>query len=204
MIALRYLAVSLLIHTAFVGALVWGYCRDASPTVRAALEISSVDLSLVDIPSEAPKEVVFDSPRVAPERVMTPSENLPAPEDALSPFEVAPPAPDFAPIELPPIEPFAEAPLRARVEAPPRPEKTIQPVYPRRARRRGEEGDVVLSVAVAADGRVSHVSVVRSSGFNELDEAGMKAVKAARFAPARLDETPVASVVPLTISFRLR
>lgn len=204
MIAFRHLAASLLIHTAAVGALVWGYFRDTSPTLRATLEIASVDLSLVDIPYEAPREVVFDSPRAAPERVMTPSENLPAPEDALSPFEVSPPEPNFEPIELPAIEPFAEAPLSARVEAPPRPEKTIEPVYPRRARRRGEEGDVVLSVAVAADGRVSHVSIVKSSGFIELDEAGVKAVTAARFAPARVGETPVESVVPLTISFRLR
>lgn len=204
MIALRQLVSSLLIHAAVIGALVWQYCREESPTLRATLEIASVDLSLVDIPYEAPREVVFDSPRVAPERVMTPSENLPAPEDALSPFEVSPPEPNFEPPELPPIEPFAESPLSARVEAPPRPEKTIQPVYPRRARRRGEEGDVVLSVSVAADGRVSHISVVKSSGFNELDEAGVKAVKAARFTPARLDETPIESVVPLTISFRLR
>lgn len=96
-----------------------------------------------------------------------------------------------------------EAPKQARVDVQPRSKKKIKPVYPDGARRRGEEGDVVVEISVDERGDVADVRVVASSGFKDLDEAARKAAKSAKFIPARHGTRPVASVGRLTISFKL-
>jgi protein TonB len=55
------------------------------------------------------------------------------------------------------------------------------------SRRMGEEGEVRLSIHVAADGRVITAKVARSSGSDRLDKAALEAVTQWRFIPARLD-----------------
>ena len=97
-----------------------------------------------------------------------------------------------------------EAPRQARIDAPPRPKKAIRPHYPDGARRRGEQGDVVLEIRVEEDGSVGDVKVVATSGFGELDDAAVRAVRAARFAPARSGDDAVASTARLALSFRIR
>ncbi len=59
----------------------------------------------------------------------------------------------------------------------------IPPRYPPDAARRGEEGVVVLEVAVAADGDATGVGVYVSSGFARLDRAARDAVARWRFKP---------------------
>ncbi len=95
-------------------------------------------------------------------------------------------------------------PKQARVDAPPRPTRTIKPEYPLGSRRRGEEGGVVLEIAVDARGGVEHVEVVQSSGFAELDAAALRAARAARFTPARQDGRAVAARARLTLDFKLK
>jgi len=56
--------------------------------------------------------------------------------------------------------------------------------YPDEARRRKLYGDLILHVAVRADGSLEKVRVVRSSGFSVLDDAAVRIVKlASPFAP---------------------
>ena len=56
--------------------------------------------------------------------------------------------------------------------------------YPEAARRRRLHGDLLLHVAVRADGTVAEVNVVRSSGYKLLDDAAVRIVRlAAPFAP---------------------
>lgn len=76
--------------------------------------------------------------------------------------------------------------------------------YPERCRRRGEEGDTVLSIEVGADGAVEGVSVASSSGFRLLDENAEKAVRLWRFRPATRDGAAVPSVERYVIRYRLR
>lgn len=78
------------------------------------------------------------------------------------------------------------------------------PAYPDSARRRGWEGDVVLLVSVAPDGRCAGVEVVRSSGRAMLDQAAVDAVRLWRFVPAHRGEEPVAAQLEVPVSFRLR
>ena len=96
------------------------------------------------------------------------------------------------------------APRQARLDAPPKPKRNIRPDYPRGARQRGEQGDVVLEICVNAEGKVDDVKVSVSSGFGELDEAAVKAARAAKFSPARSGHEAVASTARLKLQFKLK
>jgi protein TonB len=60
-----------------------------------------------------------------------------------------------------------------------------------------------LELAINANGRVESVSVVKSSGYPELDAAAIRAATKARFVPAKAGKNAISSVARLTISFRL-
>ena len=77
------------------------------------------------------------------------------------------------------------------------------PRYPRRARRDGLEGRVVLSARVSAAGRIVGLEVVRSSGHEILDRAAFRAVNLWTVRPARQGSRPVPSEVRIPILFRL-
>ena len=56
--------------------------------------------------------------------------------------------------------------------------------YPLDAARKGEQGEVGLEFVIAKDGHVSHVRLLRSSGFALLDQAIIQAIKlASPFSP---------------------
>jgi len=61
--------------------------------------------------------------------------------------------------------------------------KKVTPKYPKRARRMGWEGTVVLDFLVDANGNVYDIRVVRSSGYPDLDQAAINALKQWKFAP---------------------
>ena len=91
-----------------------------------------------------------------------------------------------------------------QIVAQPSLDRPIKPVYPISARRRGEEGTVVLDVDVTAAGRAASVRIVSSSGFPDIDRAAQRAATQARFKPGRRDGHPVESSARLTLIFRLR
>ena len=91
-----------------------------------------------------------------------------------------------------------------KVDGQPALDRPIKPTYPIGARRRGEEGTVILDVAVAADGSATSVSLVSSSGFRDLDRAAQRAVEQARFKPGTRNGRATPSAARLTLIFRLR
>ncbi len=78
------------------------------------------------------------------------------------------------------------------------------PRYPYLARRRGQEGRVVLRVQVTADGEAAAVQLRQSSGYRLLDKAAVEAAKTWRFVPARRGGIAVAGSVEVPVSFKLR
>lgn len=78
------------------------------------------------------------------------------------------------------------------------------PVYPRLSRRLGETGKVLLQVFVDSNGRAEKVKIKVSSGYERLDKAALNAVRQWRFAPARENDTAVASWVVIPIIFKLQ
>ncbi len=87
--------------------------------------------------------------------------------------------------------------------ATPRYSDNPRPAYPWRARARGEQGLVLLSVLVNEQGGVSDVRVTSSSGSPILDKAAQGAVKEWRFHPGRRGSQAVPSWVQVPIRFRL-
>ena len=186
------------------------------PTAVATLDLSSVDLSFAEDEDEtaAVSPTMPAMPEVEPPK---PREEKPPEaeraEDPLPPDPVAPklaePEPERERMETPEIPPPsppapAVAPKQAKIDAPPKPHKAIKPDYPKGARQRGEQGDVVLEIRVNAAGIVDRVDVVSPSGFPELDEAAVRAARAARFTPAKSGGSAVASTARLTLTFKLK
>ena len=186
------------------------------PTAIATLDLSSVDLSFAEDEDEtaAVSPTMPATPEVEPPK---PREEKPPEaeraEDPLPPDPTAPklaePEPEREQMETPEIPPPAPpapavAPKQAKIDAPPKPNKAIKPDYPKGARQRGEQGDVVLEIRVNAAGIVDRVDIVSPSGFSELDEAAVRAARAARFTPAKSGGSAVASTARLTLTFKLK
>lgn len=76
------------------------------------------------------------------------------------------------------------------------------PVYTSEARELKIEGEVLLNVVFAADGKVRVVNVVRGLGHG-LDEAAQRAAQGVRFNPAMRDGHPVDSNAVLHVVFQL-
>ena len=204
------ISISLLIHGLIAAALIAYLEYAPHPDVLATLDLSSVELSFA--------EEVQEMQPVAPQPAMV-GRRVPSPPQEEKPPEVKPEKPlhrELGEIKFPEpkehssIRAFEHsnisqpAPRQARLDAPPKPRRNIRPDYPKGARQRGEQGDVILEIRVNAEGTVDDVKVATSSGFVELDEAAVKAAKAAKFSPARSGHDPVASTARLKLQFKLK
>ncbi|NOT52981.1 MAG: energy transducer TonB [Deltaproteobacteria bacterium] len=79
-----------------------------------------------------------------------------------------------------------------------------KPPYPMLARRRGDQGVVLLRVHVRVDGSVMTAEIKQSSGFSLLDDAALQTVRESwRFIPARLGDVAVESWIEVPIRFVL-
>ncbi len=81
--------------------------------------------------------------------------------------------------------------------------KNPSPVYPESARRRGEEGVVLLTVAVNKEGFPTQVGIKKSSGFQSLDQSAIKAVKKWQFRSALIGAIAVEANVEVPVRFQL-
>jgi len=77
------------------------------------------------------------------------------------------------------------------------------PEYPPLARRRGEQGRVLLRVTVSATGEAAVVAVSESSGYELLDQSALRAVKTWRFVPAKFNNHAVVAEVTVPVRFTL-
>lgn len=78
-----------------------------------------------------------------------------------------------------------------------------QPPYPKKSRRLGEQGKVVLAVEVDHDGRVSQIQLSLSSGYPRLDHSALEAVRSWRFTPGKKAGTAQKMWVHIPINFVL-
>lgn len=154
--------------------------RRAAP--RPQLVASNTDSSR---PSEEPPALpIGDDPALA-------AESGSGPATVAAPAASAPAAP---PAPAPAIEAHEGANYL----------KNPRPAYPAMAQRRGWEGEVLLRVRVAPDGRAAGAVVQRSSGHELLDQAAVDAVRSWLFVPARQEGVAVAGFVSVPITFRLQ
>lgn len=78
------------------------------------------------------------------------------------------------------------------------------PLYPEEADRKKQEGKVLVSVQVEANGRPGSVTLISSSGFPLLDAAALEAVRKWTFYPQNVGGLPVASRVEVPVVFTLK
>ena len=215
---------SLLIHALLALGLIAYLEYAPRPDVLATLDLSSVELSFAEqveesaavaalpatvgraVPSppqeEKPPEAKFEKP-LPPEageiKFPEPKEDVRLKTEDAKAKDERRETEDAKAASAP-----AVAPRQARLDAPPKPKRNIKPDYPKGARQRGEQGDVVVEIRVNVEGTVDAVKVATTSGFPELDEAAVRAARAAKFSPARSGHDPVASTARLKLQFKLK
>jgi len=92
----------------------------------------------------------------------------------------------------------------AVVKATPLYQSNPKPVYPSLARRRGQQGTVMLQVMVSENGRVEQVTLHKSSGFTLLDNAALDTVKKWQFIPVTENGHSAATEVLVPVHFKLQ
>lgn len=145
-----------------------------------------------------PRErAVERAPRSA--SVVAATSAAPAPPAALAAAAAPAPVPTPAPIQAPastqPIEVLSHKPS---FRLPPQP-----PHYPAQARRRNQQGTVLLEVRLDERGQQRGLAVLRSSGIASLDRAALEAVANWRFNPQQHNGVAVPSRVQIPIEFAL-
>lgn len=189
-------------HAILLG-LLWHYrpLTHAAPTKTLFVDFVAPPLPEKRPPPERtpprPQTVAKPQPRqlVAQTPVHTPDEPVAPPPPAEPAPEPTPPAP---PMPLPSRSVTLNAELS--VGCPERP----APAYPPQARRLGEEGTVLLRVELDEQGRVDHIRIQNSSGYNRLDEAAIAAVRNWRCQAAMQQGRPVRAVALQPFRFVLQ
>ncbi len=78
------------------------------------------------------------------------------------------------------------------------------PIYPAESRAAGEQGSVLLIGEVDATGRITSVSVQKSSGYPRLDRAAQEAFRRYKLKPAMRNGQPIPSKVEKSFRFGVR
>ena len=169
--------------------------QTVTPPSKPSPPIQETELALPLPP--VPPRLAPPQPRPSPRHleIIAPSRSAQAPPIPLSDGPTAPSAQASSAASTGP--PFVSPQPVAGMEA------DRPPDYPDLARRRGEQGRVLLRVDVSMDGRPLAVSVARSSGFGLLDSAAEDAVRTWRFVPATQDGRPVPATAEVPVQFRL-
>jgi len=80
--------------------------------------------------------------------------------------------------------------------------KSVDPVYPEKARRAQVEGTVILEVRTDKEGNIEDARILRS--IPVLDQAAVDAVKQWKYEPLIIDRRPRKVVFPVTVRFMLK
>lgn len=96
------------------------------------------------------------------------------------------------------------SPLQMIREAKPLYRSNPSPKYPRIARIRGYQGNVLLDVLVNKNGKVNDLKIYKSSGYPILDRTAASSVKHWLFEPGMIGENKVNMWVRVPIRFELR
>lgn len=86
----------------------------------------------------------------------------------------------------------------------PEPMSRVAPIYPSRARARGVEGLVVMSVLVSEEGEVQDARVVEASPAGVFEEVALAAVKQWSFRPAEYEGRNVSIRIEVPMRFALQ
>jgi protein TonB len=142
-------------------------------------------------PKEEPKKVATPAPS-PPARSVAPAVAANAPPKTETPTSPAPSPTQNAAI--------SDAPVRVTN---PNYAGACPISYPERARKRNQEGTVVVHALIGPDGKPIEVTVAQSSGHRLLDEAARDAISGCAFVPQKVGGRAVRAIVEIPIPFKL-
>jgi protein TonB len=188
------------IHVVAIYALATGL---ASQLVQKGLEEIKAE-----VVQEKPPDVPKTPPPPPPELQKPPPPYVPPPDINLqteAPTQtitqvtttITPPPPPAPPPKVEPAPPQITSPVSVGKA------HECQTKYPPLAMRLSHEGVVVLGMTVEADGSVSNVHVVQSSGHDELDQGAVSCASSWRYKPAIQAGTPVAHEWKASVKYKL-
>lgn len=90
------------------------------------------------------------------------------------------------------------------VDVVPKPRRRTSPQYPRRAKERGIEGHVRMSIFVDEDGRVGTVRILEAEPSGVFEEAAQGVVQSWEFEPGQYEGEAVGTWVTQTVVFKLQ
>ena len=152
---------------------------------------------------DIPEEIVIPPPPAEVERPALPTELEVSDEVSL---EETIPETDFNPFAPPEIsKETGSAETFYAFDSPPKPIKTVAPVYPDLAREAGAEGTVYVEVTIDETGRVVAAKVVPpTKAIKSLQEAAKEAAMGWLFTPAKQRDVPVKAKIVIPFEFHLR
>jgi periplasmic protein TonB len=184
--------------------LFWGFSAGLTDIIKEKIlgDIKTVDIA-------PPKEDELKPPPPPPKLDTTPPPFVPPPDIDIE----MPVAETTAAIQsvttTRPVETAPTAPVHVPVDVAPkinprRPPGTTDEFYPPSAKRRGEEGTIVVQLHVLESGKVDQVEVKTSSGFPSLDEGAVGYVKTWQLLPGTRDGKPIATWWSIKVTFKIK
>lgn len=92
----------------------------------------------------------------------------------------------------------------AAFDRPARERRTVEPIYPVTAQKRGIEGYVIVRLKIDAQGKVSRVLVVDSEPIGVFERSARDAARRFEFSPAQVGGVAVATTLEKKIVFTLQ
>ncbi|MGG5874071.1 energy transducer TonB [Pseudomonas peli] len=220
-----FLLLSLALHAAG-----WLLHDEAQPPALSAaqtreapqvLRLAAVLQQVTPAPTKLPEQPQPQRQAVVPRNAPAPKPAMQAPVAKAKPAVVAQPTRN-QPVQAQPTETISQsaAVVAAAQTAPAKPvaakpaaevlstkpsfrEPPRQPNYPSQARRRNQQGVVLVEVRLDERGQQRSLNVLRSSGVDSLDRAALEAVAKWRFRPETSGGQAVPSRVQIPIQFAL-
>ncbi len=197
------LLVVILLHVVVGYAFYSGLASRLVQTIIPPVEIAQIDKPKdVDKPPPPPPKLEEIKPYVPPPEFVDIQQQA-EPTNAIVTVATTP-----QPVAAPVTAPAPPAPPVQHVgtniaQDPRHPLKIGEDYYPDASKRANEEGRCIVSITVAADGRITAESIQTTSGFPRLDEACLKGVHGQRMKPATEDGKPVEKTVSIPIVWKL-
>jgi TonB family protein len=79
----------------------------------------------------------------------------------------------------------------------------FKPSYPSSCKRLGHEGATVLKVTILSKGKCDSIEIIKSAGCESLDKAAIKALKKAKYIPAKRLGVPFTTTKKIAFNFKL-
>lgn len=209
------LAIALLLHALLIYGFMSGLGSKLVQTVQKTVNVSIIPEAKPPPPPPPPDPVEIDADS-RPKRAARAPTKAYVPKAEVPPTEQTTDTISGVTDKVEEATPAVEAAAPVVVNAPPvakaAPVKTMArlmrgcrlPQYPKRSEEKGEEGTVVFRFLVGTDGRVQSAQLVKSSGFERLDNAAKDAFMQCTFTPGTIDGAPQSSWVKQPFTWRLK